>query len=261
MAAPTHRVARTTGLLAAQVVAVVAIVTLWQWGSSTGHVDGSFFGTPAGVWHTLTGWAADGTILHQLGSTMALLAVGLGIGTVVGVALGLLIGLSDLARAVLEPFLIFGNGVPRLVLQPFFVVWLGFGFVSRVALVFVVIFVLVAVSVAGALAGLDRDVVVNARLMGAGRAHLVRHVYLPWLAIDLLANSRSNVGFAFQAALVAEFVGGASGLGYLIVKGQNLFDVNSIWAALVIVVVVSIVIDLVIARLQSRASRWRPAIG
>jgi ABC-type nitrate/sulfonate/bicarbonate transport system permease component len=255
----SRRLTGSLWLVAAQLATVVATVLLWQWGSDTGRLHPSFFGSPSGVWDTLAGWADDGTLLRQLGSTLTLLATGLAIGTALGVVLGLLIGLSDLARAILEPFLIFFNGMPRLVLQPFFIIWLGFGFAARAALGIVVIFVLVAVSVASALAALDRSLVARARLLGAGRTDLIRHVYLPWLMVDLLSNSRANVGFAFQAALVAEFVGGASGLGYLIVRGQNTFDVNSIWAALLIVVAASIVLDALIVRTQNRTSRWLPA--
>lgn len=246
-------------MIAAQVAAVVVVVVLWQVLSRSRALDPSFIGTPTGVWSTLREWAADGTILAQLSATMLLLLVGLAIGTVVGTLLGMLIGLSRFARDVIEPFLIFFNGMPRLVLQPFFIVWLGFGFVSRLALVFVVIVVLVVVGVANALDRIDRELVVNAQLMGASRLDVLRQVYVPWLGVDLIANARSNVGFAFQAALVAEFVGGASGLGYLIVRGQNTFDIDSIWAALVIVVAVSIVIDRLLVLMQGRASRWLPA--
>jgi NitT/TauT family transport system permease protein len=162
-------------------------------------------------------------------------------------------------RELVEPLVVFLNGVPRLVLQPFFIVWLGFGFISRVALVVSVIFVLVTISVSTAMTSIDQDLVLHARVLGASRPALVRQVYLPWLAVDLVGVSRANIGFAFQAALVAEFVGGASGLGYLMVQGQNVFDASAVWAALVVVVVLSVLIDVAMINVQNFVSRWLPS--
>ena len=254
-----NRLIQNVGMVIAQVVAFSLLLWLWSWGARTGHLDGSFFGSPQGVWDTLRMWAKDGTIVKEAQATLRLLAVGLTLGTAAGLLFGLLVGLSQFGRMVLEPFLVFFNGMPRLVLQPFFIIALGLGFASRVALVVAVIFVLVAVSVAAALGALDQTLITNAKLMGAGRVAVARHIYIPWLSVDLLANARANVGFAFQAALVAEFVGSASGLGYLIVRGQNTFFIDGIWAALAIVIVISIALDRALLLAQNRASRWIPS--
>jgi NitT/TauT family transport system permease protein len=248
-------------LIASQLAFAGLLVVAWQWASMTGWADPSFVGAPSDVVGRLVEWLDDGTLFLHAGSTLSVLLAGFVAGTLAGVALGILVGRSAVAREVLEPFLIFFNGMPRLILQPFFVVWLGFGFAPKVALVIAVIIVVVAVNVATALQHLDRDLVANVRVLGAGVGAMTRHVYLPSLSVVLLATSRANIGFAFQAALVSEFVGTSSGLGFLIVKGQNNFDVDTIWAALVVVVVLSTLLDLAIRQVEVRATRWMAKRG
>ena len=79
------------------------------------------------------------------------------------------------------------------------------------------------------------------------------------LALALVSSARTTLGFALQATLVSEFVGAASGLGYLIVRGQQTFDVSAIWAALVGVVALSMILDTIVSVIEHRVTRWMPA--
>ena len=245
-------------MIAAQVAVVLGVLLAWHTVARMGVVDPGFFGSPAGVADRLWHWVSDGSLAGHVLSTLGILLTGFLIGSVAGCALGAWIGLSPTAHDVIEPFLIFFNGMPRLILQPFFIIWLGFGFASKVALVVAVIIILVAVGIASALKDIDKDLVANVRILGGNRREMAWNVYLPSLTLAIAATSRTNIGFAFQAALVAEFVGTTSGLGYLIVKGQNLFDIDTIWAALVVVIALATVLDHLISRIEARATRWMP---
>lgn len=245
-------------MVASQVGLVLAVTLAWHYVARMGVVDPGFIGSPAGVADRLWKWVLDGSLVGHVISTLEILLAGFLIGTVAGGALGAWIGLSPTAHDVVEPFLIFFNGMPRLILQPFFIIWLGFGFASKVSLIVAVIIVLVAVGIANALKDIDRDLVANVRILGGNRRDMAWNVYLPSLTLAIVATSRTNIGFAFQAALVAEFVGTASGLGYLIVTGQNLFDIDTIWAALVIVVALASFLDYLLSRIEARATRWMP---
>ncbi len=245
-------------MVAAQVAVILAAIAAWHYVSRLGVVDQAFIGSPAGVVDRLWSWIVDGSLGRHMLSTLGILLAGFLIGTVAGGALGAWIGLSRTAHDVVEPFLIFFNGMPRLILQPFFIIWLGFGVASKIALVVAVIVILVAVGIANALKDIDKDLVSNVRILGGNRWEMAWNVYLPSLTLAIVASARTNIGFAFQAALVAEFVGTTSGLGYLIVKGQNLFDVDTIWAALVVVVALASLLDYLISRIETRATRWMP---
>lgn len=251
---------RNLGYALAQIITVVAIIALWEWASTTDTIDTYFFGTPSDIWESLTDWAQDG-LFSALGSTLLTLLLGFAIGTVFGIAVGVLIAASTLARHVLEPFLAFINGMPRLVLQPFLVIWLGFGMLSHVTLIVLVIWIIVTVTIAAAFAELESDLLAHARMLGAGRLSLARHVYAPHLAVWVLSSARVTFGLAFQAAVVAEFIGAAQGLGHFIIMGQASFNVDAIYAGLVVVTIVAAVCEALISRLEARATRWMPPAG
>lgn len=251
---------RSSAALISSQVAFVALLLLgWQWLGNTGRIDLGFVGTPRLVWVKLLEWLGDGSLLGHVASTVSVLLAGFLLATLLGTVLGVLISVSHWASEILEPFLTFFNGMPRLILQPFFVVWLGFGFAAKISLVVTVIVIMVVVSTAAAFKEVDCNIVDNTRLLGAGPRDLALHVYLPSLALALVSSARTTLGFALQATLVSEFVGAASGLGYLIVKGQQTFDVSAIWAALVVVVALSMILDTIVSAIEHHVTRWMPA--
>ncbi|MFC5995771.1 ABC transporter permease subunit [Pseudonocardia hispaniensis] len=103
----------------------------------------------------------------------------------------------------------------------------------------------------------DREVLAHVRMVGADRLQVARHVYAPSVAIWLLAGSRASVGFAFQAVIVPELIGSASGLGHLAAVGQGRFDIDIVWPAVLVMVAVAVALDGLLALAARRVSRWR----
>lgn len=252
---------RTRALLVvAQLATVAALLRLWEWASDTGRIDPVIFGSPSEAFARLGDWISDGSLPGHVFATLRVLLLGYTLAIVIGVALGALVGLSDLARQILDPFLMFYMGMPRLILYPFLVVWLGFGLLPKVVFVVLVIAVMVAVIVQGGFRDVQGDMVDNMRLLGAGNADLARHVYLPALTGVIVSTSRLTLGKAFAATIFAEFVATTQGLGYLVIVGQQNYNANSVWAALLVVLVVSFLLDSLIGAAADRA-KWREPVG
>jgi NitT/TauT family transport system permease protein len=242
----------------AQVATVVAFLALWQWASSSGRIDSFFFGKPSRIWSQLLNWSTTGILWTNLGQTITLLAVGYLVGLVIGFALGWLMGASPIAQAILEPFVVFMNAVPRIILYPFFVVWLGFGPLPRELSVILVMVPIVAINIATGYRAVEGQYLSNMRAQGAGRGQLALHVYIPSLSLWVLSTCRVTFGLAFQAAISAELITSRSGLGYLAAQGQSLFNVNAVYAALFVVTAVAVVVDVSLALIERRATRWMP---
>jgi ABC-type nitrate/sulfonate/bicarbonate transport system permease component len=241
-----------------QLAVLVGFVALWQWASVTGRIDPFFLGRPSTIWDRLSGWMADGTLWGNLRSTVVLLAIGYAVGLVAGFALGWLMGASRLAHAIFEPYVVFMNAVPRIILYPFLVVWLGFGQAPKIISVILVMVPIVAINIATGYKSVEGQYLANMRAQGAGRTQLALHVYVPSLSLWVLSTCRVTFGLAFQAAISAELITSTSGLGYLAAKGQSLFDVNAVYAALAVVTVVAIVVDSGLGLVERRATRWMP---
>ncbi|HXC76925.1 MAG TPA: ABC transporter permease subunit [Candidatus Acidoferrum sp.] len=245
----------------AQVAAVVLFLVLWQQAADHKVIDSFFYSNPHDIWDQIRAWYDAGTLAGDVGATLFVLGVGYVAGVVVGVVIGVLTGAFQWVGELLDPFLVFFNAVPRLMVMPIFIVWFGFGYRPQIYLVVTVIVFQIAVNVQAGLREVKSELLQNVRVMGASRLDQIRHVYVPSIAIWITATARVTVGFAFQAAIAAQFLGASKGLGYQVVLGQGTQKVQAIFAAMLIMVVVAVVIDAVLAAVERRATRWMPRVG
>jgi len=101
----------------------------------------------------------------------------------------------------------------------------------------------------------------RARLWGASRPQLMQTVYLPSAATWIFTGLRASVGFAFIGAVVGEYIGGDSGIGYLILAGQSRLRIREVFAGLVLLLCAAVLIDFGVKQLEKRFLRWRPEVG
>lgn len=236
---------------------VVALVAIWILGTSTGRLNPFFYGSASGLAVAMQDWISGGQIWVDVGHSMLVLTLGMIVGTAGGVALGVLFFALPLLRDAAEPIVAFANGLPRLILYPIFALMLGFSIQAKVLSVALVI---VFLSQANTLAGLtetDRRLIDNIRIAGGSRWDVAWLVYAPSIFTWLTAGSRASVGLAFQAVIVTEMIGSVAGLGRMAAIGQGTFNVNVILAAVVVMVLVAITIDVLLSQAEKRALRWR----
>src|SRR5204862_5767243 len=140
---------------------------------------------------------SDGRIWPHLEATFTAALAGLALGIVVGILLGVAAALAPLIAELLEPVMTLLNAIPRVILAPLFVIWLGVGIASKVALSFILVAVLIFFTVFTGIRQVDRRLVERITTLGGGRRTLVRHVYLPSVAAWVFGNLKVAVGFAF----------------------------------------------------------------
>ncbi len=160
----------------------------------------------------------------------------------VGIVLGVIAALVPLVAELLEPVMTLLNAIPRVILAPLFVIWLGIGLASKVALAFILVAVLIFFTVFSGIRQVDRRLVERIVTLGGGRWALVRHVYLPSVAAWVLGNLKVAVGFAFTGACVGEFVAASRGLGYLLSFAQSTYNAALMFALILLIMVVVLVI-------------------
>jgi len=242
-----------------------AVVMLGSWEilSRTKIIDPFFFGRPSEIGHKIWVWATvgtpDGPLWDQVWITMEEALLGFGIGVGAGIIFGLALGRIRLLAEVLGPYIKAANSIPRVVLGSIFIIWLGLGLPSKVALAFVLVFFVVFFNAFQGVREVNEDVIANARILGASRTKVTTQVVLPSALTWIIASLHTSFGFALVGAVVGEFIGSIHGLGHLIASAQGTFDTNGVFAAMFILAVVALAAELLITQLENRLITWRPS--
>ncbi len=230
----------------------------WQIGSETGVLSPLFFGHPVKILDTVVAWVVSGEIWPHLAITIAETLLAFASGTITGVAAGLWLGLSPRTRAVLDPFIKAANAMPRVILAPIFAMWFGLGVASKVALGFTLVFFIVFFNVLQGVREVPAPVLNGARMLGATKGQLLRHVYLPAALSWVFSSLHVSVGMAFVGAVVAEYLGSSAGVGYLILQAEGMFDVDTVFAGIVVLTICALVLDGIVSFAETRLLVWQP---
>jgi NitT/TauT family transport system permease protein len=217
-----------------------------------------FFGEPQKVFWIVVEWFWSGEIFQHLGITLLETALGFMIGAAFGLAMGLWLGLSSTASAVMDPYIKGLNSMPRVVLAPIFAVWFGLGIWSKVALGVTLVFFVVFFNVYQGVREVSPTLIANARMLGASRGQLLRSIYLPAAMSWVFASLHNAVGLAFVGAVVGEYLGSARGVGYLILQAEGTFDINTVFAGILVLTAFALVLDAGVGLVERRLMVWQP---
>jgi NitT/TauT family transport system permease protein len=237
-------------------VILIVVIGLWQLIGDSPSMQ-SLISTPALVVERFGSMARDGQLWANLVPTMEETLGGLVIGTAVGIVGGVVMARSKLAGAVLDPYVVAINGVPRVALGPFFVVWFGIGIASKVLLAVSIVFVFVLFNVRSGLENIDQDLVDALRTMRANRLQMMWYVTFPSLVPWLLAATKVSIGAALTGAVVGELVGATAGLGYYLTSSLNQTDVTGAVTALLIMAVIAIIMYYLVILAERRLLSWQ----
>ncbi|MFF7249897.1 ABC transporter permease [Embleya sp. NPDC008237] len=241
------------------------LVALWlgSWELAATHwIDPFFYSKPTLIKDRLVEWFTDGTsqgsIWEQISVTLQEAAAGFVLGSVAGVVLGILLGRSPMIAEVMAPFIKAANAVPRIVLASLFVIWFGLGLSSKVATAFVLVFFAVFFNAFQGAREVDRNLVDNARILGASRTQVLTSIVVPSATSWILASLHSAFGFALIGAVVGEFTGASKGLGLLINRAQGTFDAAGIYAGMIVITVIALLAESLLGIVEKRLLKWRP---
>ena len=236
--------------------ALALVIAAWEAVGRAGLLNPMYAPSPSRIWSALVELFADGRIWPHLEATFSAALGGLALGIVVGVMLGIAAALVPLIAELLEPVMSVLNAIPRVILAPLFVIWLGIGIASKVALAFILVAVLIFFTVFTGIRQVDRRLVERVVTLGGDPWALVRHVYMPSVMTWVLSNLKVAVGFAFTGACVGEFVAATHGLGYLLSFAQSTYNSALMFALIFLILVVVMLIFVIAGRLERYLLRW-----
>ena len=234
---------------ARQSIAFLVLLALWEAAGRAGMLNPLYLPSPSQIGAALADLFSDGRIWPHLEATFTA-ALG-------GLVLGVAAALVQFFAELLEPVMTLLNAVPRVILAPLFVIWLGIGLASKIALSFILVAVLIFFTVFTGIRQVDRRLVERVVTLGGDRWALIRHVYLPSVAAWILSNLKIAVGFAFTGALVGEFVAATHGLGYLLSFAQSTYNAALMFALIFLILVVVLLIFGLAGRLEKYLLRWQ----
>ncbi|WP_106409011.1 ABC transporter permease [Burkholderia puraquae] len=262
-AAQTRLRRRRQLIIGLRIAVLVVALGGWELAARLKWIDPFFFSQPTLIFAQIQDWFVNGTsqgpLLTQVWVTLEETTIGFVIGSVAGVICGIVLGRNKLMADVFGLYIQIANSIPRVVLGSIFVIALGLGMASKIALAVVMVFFVVFGNAFQGVREADRYLIANAQILGASRRQITTAVVIPSALSWILASLHVSFGFALVGAVVGEFLGSKQGIGLLISTAQGAFNASGVFAAMIVLAVVALAADYLLTWLEKRLLKWRPA--
>jgi ABC-type nitrate/sulfonate/bicarbonate transport system permease component len=237
----------------------LAFLGLWELSARAEWVNPVLTSSPTRVAAAGADLLQNPALYPDLGFTLGVFLLSVAIGLVVGTALGLALGTSESLYLALNPFVVASNALPKIVLLPLIVIWLGVGLAANVFLGALMASFPILVSTFTGVRHLEQEYSALARSFGASRWLRLREIVLPGVLPYVVSGLRVAVSYALVGALIGEFFSSERGIGHRMRLHMANFEVDPFFVCLCLVAALALLATSFVQRLERRVERWRPA--
>lgn len=234
---------------------LAGVIALWELAAQLGWIDPFITSCPSRVAATIARLAADGELLLHVGVTLFETVAGFLIGTAAGTLIAAAMWWSPAACRILDPYLVVLNALPKIALGPVLIVWIGAGIGSIIVMAVLISLVVTIVTVLTGFLDITGEKQLLMRTLGASKLQIFTLVVLPAAVPTMIAALKISVGMSWVGVIVGEYLVSQAGLGYLIVYGGQVFQLDLVMASVVVLCVLAALMYYGVAAVEKRLTR------
>ncbi|EEG76783.1 ABC transporter permease [Dethiobacter alkaliphilus] len=244
-------------IFAVQILLLLGFIALWEVAATQRWIDPFITSQPSRVMRTLVSLHNEGNLYMHTGITVFETVVGFTLGTVIGTVIAVILWWSKFISAVLDPYLVVLNSLPKIALGPIIIVWAGQGMTAIIAMALLISVVVTILGVYSGFSQVDANKIKLLQSFGASRWQILKKVILPASVPTIISALKINVGLSWVGVIVGEFLVSRAGLGYLIVYGGQVFRLDLVMTGVIILSVAAAVMYQGVVLLEKFAMKWR----
>lgn len=235
----------------------LAIIVVWQLIGSLKLLPPQLLPTPLLIAESFIELLSSGVLITNMVVSLNRALIGFLVGGTLGITLGLLVGFYRRTEWTLDPTLQMIRTVPHLAIMPLFILWFGFGELSKVLLIAMGAFFPIYLNTYMGIRGVDSKLFEVSRVLEFSKYKQITKVILPAAMPNLLLGIRLSLGTAWLSLIVAELMGANTGVGYMISDARQFAQTDVVFVGIVIFAVVGKLTDSLVRKLETRLLRWR----
>lgn len=241
---------------AVQVMILIVFLLCWELLTKFEIISSFFFSSPSKICDTIAILYKNGELLHHSRITLAETLQGFAIATGIGFAVAFVLWYSDYLRKVLEPYLVVLNSLPKIALGPIIIIWFGAGSKAIVFMCILIVIIVTILNILNSFTSCDAQLIALAKSLGANKLQIFFKLILPNSLKDIVSTLKINVGLSWIGAIMGEYLVSRAGLGYLLIYGGQVFDLNLVMTSTVILCVLASIMYFAVAMFEKLMNKF-----
>lgn len=238
-----------------QILILLTFLLLWEMLSKYEIISSFFFSSPSKIVNTMVELYKNGELFHHAKITLSETLLGFTIATSIGFLVAFILWYSDFLRRVLEPYLVVLNSLPKIALGPIIIVWFGAGEKAIIFMCILIVIIVTIMNILNSFTSCDKQLISLAKSMGANKTQIFFKLILPNSLKDIVTTLKVNVGLSWIGAIMGEYLVSRAGLGYLLIYGGQVFNLNLVMTATVILCILASAMYFAVALFEKLMSK------
>lgn len=239
----------------AQVLILVAVLGLWEILTMTNAIDPFFLSSPSRMIKTLIETFKTGNLIYHIGVTVYETLIGFLLATFLGVFIAILLWWSEKLRKILDPYIVVLNALPKIALGPVIIIWVGAGMSAIITMCILICIVITTLSMLSAFLNCDKDKIALMKSMGANKFQILFKLIIPNAFVDFVSVLKINVGMSWVGTIMGEYLVSKAGLGYLIVYGGQVFNLDLVMSSTLVLCLIACVMYMLVGILERKVRK------
>lgn len=229
---------RKIEILVTQILLVVAFIAIWEVLAQTGKIDSFITSQPSRIVKTLMNLSSN-NLLYHLRITCTETIVGFLLGTILGTIIAIILWWSPFISKVSEPFLVVLNSLPKVALGPVIIIWVGAGMPAIIVMALAISLVVTVLDILNGFLHTDEEIIKMAKTFNANKVQVLTKIIIPSNIQTFFNTLKVNIGLSLVGVISGEFLVSKGGLGYLIVYGGQVFQLDLVMTGVIILAIVA----------------------
>lgn len=251
------RVKKRKGLiLVCQALLLIAFFALWEIAARQRWIDAFIFSQPSRMWAVFVDMLSNGRLWPHIRVTLGVTVVGFVLSTAIGTVAAALLWWNKFLNAVLAPYIVVLNSLPKTALAPILIVWIGNNVRSIIVTAVLISVVVSIITVLNGFLQVEPEKIKLIQTFSPKKSHVLFKLLIPANIPTIIAAMKINVGLSLVGVIVGEFLVAQSGLGFLIVYGSQIFRMDWVMMSIIILCVMAAVLYQLVLRLEKKFADW-----
>lgn len=239
-------------ITATRVIILVAFIALWQIAASLKWIDPFLTSSPTRVIESFVSLYEDGSLFKHIGITCYETILGFSLGTILGVFIAVILWWSPFISKILDPYLVVLNALPKVALAPIIIFWIGNGMPAIIVIALLISVITTIISVLTGFNEIDKEKIMLMNTFRASKIQILRYLIFPYSIPIFISALKINVGLSWVGVIMGEFLVAKNGLGFLIVYGGQVAQLDMVMMSIVILSVIAFIMYEVVALIENK---------
>lgn len=225
-------------ILTVQILIVVGFIALWEILANIGIIDSFIASQPSRILKTFMNLSNNDLLTH-LGVTCFETIVGFGLGAILGILIAIILWWSNFLSKVADPFLVVLNSLPKIALGPVIIIWVGAGMGAIIVMALAISLIVTVLEILNGFLNTDKELLKMAKTFNASKMQVLTKIVIPANISTFINSLKVNIGLSLVGVISGEFLVSKAGLGYLIVYGGQVFQLDLVMTSVIILSIVA----------------------